>query len=132
MGFEVNGLPNDLVQVVGDNGMPERPNGGRAFDSHDQLLRHHVFEEIPLPRANLSLPDQLLRFSLPLFLISSLVVSEWDFWAPFSLFVTVLWVLTLSDEFLPFLFSSFLLNSVCGSFSHSIQLINRFSPNQNK
>lgn len=63
-------LPNDFVQVVGDDSLPEGPNGGRAFYSYDQLLRHHEFDEILQSIASLcsritsSLP-------LPLFLHSS-------------------------------------------------------------
>lgn len=36
------GGPNDLFEVIRDDGLPVRSHGGRTFDGHDQLLLRHI------------------------------------------------------------------------------------------
>ena len=42
--FEKRQGPDDLVQVIGNNGLPIGTHGGSAFNGHDQLLLRHVPE----------------------------------------------------------------------------------------
>uniref|UniRef100_A0A2P2KW66 Uncharacterized protein MANES_14G098600 n=1 Tax=Rhizophora mucronata TaxID=61149 RepID=A0A2P2KW66_RHIMU len=35
--------PDDLFEVIGEDGRPEGPHGGGAFNSHDQLFLRHSY-----------------------------------------------------------------------------------------
>lgn len=36
------GGPDDLFEVIRDDGLPVRSHGGRTFNGHDQLLLRHI------------------------------------------------------------------------------------------